>query len=71
LILILPFADRQGAENIEKKIRKAYSSHSAMKNENKKLELVMSSVTFPDDGRIKENLLDKLQSMQNCSVTKV
>ena len=60
IIALLPFCDKTGSVVVEQKIKKIFSSHSIIKTQNKGLSLVTSSVTYPEDGKIKENLLDQL-----------
>jgi len=65
LIIILPFSDAKGAKNVEEKIREILQSHSVLKKKNKNFKLIITDVTFPEDGKIKESLLSKLQERQN------
>ena len=60
IIALLPFCDKAGSVVVEQKIKKIFSSHSIIKTQNKGLSLVTSSVTYPEDGKIKEKLLDQL-----------
>ncbi len=62
LMILLPFADKDGAQTVENKIRNAFEDHSMIRQKSSGLRLSVSSVTFPDDGKIKEKLLEKLES---------
>ncbi|MCX8130745.1 MAG: response regulator [Clostridia bacterium] len=62
LILLLPFADKSGSEIIKKKLKAIFASHSMIRQRNNGYELVVASVTFPDDGKIKGKLLERLES---------
>ena len=61
LVLLLPFADKSGAFSVEKKLQDIFDTHSVIKQKNMGAKLVTASVVFPDDGRIKEKLLEKLE----------
>lgn len=60
MIALLPFCNKEGSITVEQKIKSIFSSHSMIKAKSRKIALITSSVTFPDDGKIKENLLEKL-----------
>lgn len=68
LIILLPFTDKSGVKVVEDKINDSFKSHSAIKQKNISGNLVMASVSYPDDGRIKDKLLEKLEeNFTNCS----
>lgn len=60
IIILLPFCDKAGSKIVEQKVKNIFSNHSTIKAKGSGLSLIGSSVTFPDDGKIKEKLLDKL-----------
>jgi CheY-like chemotaxis protein len=68
LVLLLPFTAKSGAEQVEKKIEELYYTHSVIKAKDKGYKPVIASVTFPDDGRIKEKLLEKLEKAISDSI---
>lgn len=61
LIVILPFTGKDNVDCIKKKIYDTYNDHTMIKPKKKGYDLVFSSVTYPDDGRVKEKLLEKLE----------
>lgn len=61
LIVLLPFADSQGVEVVKEKIRTIYANHSVIKQKSSGFHLVMTSVSYPDDGKVKDRLLEKLE----------
>ncbi|MDP4092815.1 MAG: response regulator [Bacillota bacterium] len=61
MVLLLPFAGRDDVDGIKKKIFKMFSDHTAIKQKNLGYALKISSVTFPDDGKVKDKLLEKLE----------
>ncbi len=61
-IVLLPFADKKGAETVKKKIELLFREHAMIKNKSSCCSLFMASVTSPDDGRIKEKLMDMLEN---------
>jgi PleD family two-component response regulator len=60
IVVLLPFADKSGAECVEKKLQDIFVTHSMIRQRNTGYSLVTASVTFPDDGKIKGKLLEKL-----------
>lgn len=70
LIILLPFSDVEGAEKVEEKINKMFFSHSMIKKKNGSLRLFTASVTYPNDGKIKEKLLAKLREKQDYNTMK-
>ncbi|MCX7841542.1 MAG: response regulator [Clostridia bacterium] len=62
LIILLPFADKEGVSKVEEKIRNAFDTHSMLKQKNSGFGLAAASVTYPDDGKVKEKLLEKLRN---------
>jgi|GEM_PF-368560 len=65
LLLLLPFADKPGMKSIEEKILDTFNNHSLIKRKNNGYKLTMASVTFPEDGKVKDNLLEKLENEFN------
>ncbi|MCX7708762.1 MAG: response regulator [Clostridia bacterium] len=61
LIILLPFADRNGIQIVDKKVRNVYDTHTMIKQKNEGYDLIVSTVSFPEDGKIKEKLLEKLE----------
>jgi PleD family two-component response regulator len=61
LIILLPFTDKSGAKVVEDKINDSFKSHSVLKQKNISGNLVIANVSYPDDGRIKDKLLEKLE----------
>jgi len=60
MIALLPFCNKEGSIVVEQKIKNIFNTHSTIMSKSKQIALISSSVTFPDDGRIKEGLLEKL-----------
>lgn len=60
IIILLPFCDKQGSAIVEQKVKGIFSSHSIIKSKNNGMRLVTSSVSFPEDGKIKDKLIEKL-----------
>lgn len=62
LIMLLPFAGKDGIKSVDKKIREIFNTHSLIKQKNDgNYFLVTASVTFPTDGKIRDNLMEKLE----------
>lgn len=61
-IVLLPFADKEGAETVKKKVESLFREHAMIKHRSSCCSLFIASVTCPDDGRIKEKLLDMLEN---------
>jgi two-component system, chemotaxis family, chemotaxis protein CheY len=61
LIILLPFTDKTGIKAIEKKLRHVYQNHSMIKQKNSGYIFITSSISFPEDGKIKDKLLEKLE----------
>lgn len=62
LLLILPFADKEGAKSVEERIHETFGSHSLIRQKAYGYKLVTTSVTFPEDGKIRKNLINKLET---------
>ncbi|MCX7749823.1 MAG: response regulator [Clostridia bacterium] len=62
LIILLPFVGRNAASFVEKKIHNIFKTHSLIGDVGKGFSLVAASVTYPEDGKIKEKLLEKLET---------
>ncbi|MGE5329993.1 MAG: response regulator [Deltaproteobacteria bacterium] len=60
MIVLLPFCNKEGSLVVEQKIKNIFNSHTTIKSKVKGVALIASSVTFPDDGKMKEKLLEKL-----------
>lgn len=61
LIMLLPFADRAGAECIKDKILDIYETNPLIKQKSDGYRLITASVSYPEDGKIKDRLLEKLE----------
>ena len=61
IMILLPFADKDGAIIIEQKIKSIYDKNSMIGKKNKGYVLAVASITYPDDGKIKHMLLKKLE----------
>lgn len=70
LIILLPFANKMGAQTVEKKIRYIFSANSVIRQKSQGYRLVMASVTFPEDGKIRDKLLEKLENKFSENVKK-
>jgi PleD family two-component response regulator len=63
LIMLLPFAGKEGIKSVEKKINDIFINNSLIKQKNTgNYVLVTASVSFPEDGKIKDKLLEKLEN---------
>lgn len=60
ILLILPFTSMNGLKTYEEKIKQLFLSHAALIEFSKVFSLKTSYVSFPQDGRIKDNLLELL-----------
>jgi len=65
LMLLLPFADSEGAKVIEKRIYELFENHSLIRKKNRGHSLFITSVSYPEDGRVKDRLLQKLEDSYN------
>ncbi len=61
VIILLPFTDKKGANVFGEKLKKVFNSHSSIKQQKEGYSFLTISVSFPEDGRIKEKLLEKLE----------
>ena len=69
ILILLPFSDKDGTKAIEQKIRNIYESNSMIKKKNEGYHLVIASITYPDDGKIKHVLLKKLEDeFEKCVI---
>jgi len=50
---------------VEKKVQDIFSTHSLIKRKNNGFRLVTASVTYPEDGKVKDKLLEKLEDIFN------
>jgi two-component system chemotaxis response regulator CheY len=62
LITLLPFADTKGAKTVENKIHDIFCSHSLIGRKSNGYRLITASITYPDHGKIKDKLLEKLEN---------
>ena len=64
LVILLPFTNKRGAEPVEAKIRSLFENHTLIKQKGGgfSFKLITASVTFPEDGKTKNKLLEKLKS---------
>jgi len=60
MIGLLPFCNKEGSIVVEQKIKNIFNANSTLKTKSRGIALIASSVTFPEDGKIKEKLLEKL-----------
>lgn len=60
LVAVLPFCNKEGSITVEKKIKNLFDTHALIKVKNKGLTLVYASASFPEDGKIKDKLIEKL-----------
>jgi hypothetical protein len=60
LLVLLPFTNKEGAEKAEEKLINLFKSHSMTKHFNGKYDIVVNSVQYPDDGKNRQILLEKL-----------
>lgn len=65
IIVLLPFTDKKGAEIFGKKIKKIFDSHTSIKERKEGYSFLTACVSFPEDGRVKEKLLQKLEQDVN------
>lgn len=65
VIVLLPFTDKKGADAFEEKLKRVFESHTAIKQRKKGYGFLTASVSFPEDCRIKEKLLEKLEHKVN------
>jgi len=61
IILLLPFAGSEGAKTIKEKIYKLFEDHTFIRKKNKGHSLYITSVSYPEDGKVKDKLLQKLK----------
>lgn len=61
LMLLLPFTDKGGAASVKNKIFSIFNFHTMIKDKSAEFKLAAADVTFPDDGRIKDKLLELLE----------
>lgn len=63
LFVFLPFTDAKGSDTVSLKINEAFLNSAVMKQKNKGFRLAIAHVTFPDDGRIGNKLLENLEML--------
>ncbi len=61
VFILLPFSDKSGLETVKDKIDEIMSSHSVVNKALKGLLTRSISVVYPDDGRVMEDLLRKIE----------
>ncbi len=61
LIILLPFANKQGAEAVKAKINRLFDTNSVIQQKNTGYKLNIADVSFPEDGKTKSKLLEKLE----------
>lgn len=70
LIMLLPFANRDGIKVVDEKINDIFNTHSLIKQKNgDSYVLITASVSYPDDGKVRNKLLEKLE--ENFNVNKM
>lgn len=70
LIILLPFSNKEGTKEIEEKLNNIYESNSMIKKKNQGYIFVTSSISYPEDGKIKHVLLHKLEEAFDENVAK-
>ncbi|NTV91472.1 MAG: GGDEF domain-containing protein [Clostridiales bacterium] len=60
IIVLLPFADGDGADIVCNKILHIFKTNSVLRNRNNGLSLTAASVSYPKDGKVPNKLIDKL-----------
>ena len=63
-VMMLPFTDKGGCKNVSDKITEIFSTHSVIKERAKGYRLNTACVTFPQDGKTKDRLLEKLEKFE-------
>lgn len=61
VILLLPFTDSEGATTVEEKVKNLFDNHAIVKQKNSGYKLILGSATFPEDGKTRTRLLEKLE----------
>ena len=61
IVVLLPFADKAGMDVVFNKLNGYFCTNSIVKQKNTGYNLAMTGVTYPDDGRARDKLLDKLE----------
>jgi len=62
LIILLPFAGENGAEAVAKKLHEIFDTNTVINKNRNGFSLATVHVTYPGDGKIKERLLEELES---------
>lgn len=60
ILVVLPFTDKTGLESIKKKISGYLSTHSAARQMSTDCHLLFNGITYPDDGKNIDKLIDLL-----------
>ncbi len=68
LAILLPFADQSGVKVVEEKIKNVFETHSVLKPVSSEYRLITGAVSFPEDGKIQQNLLEKLKKSLDTNV---
>jgi CheY-like chemotaxis protein len=61
IAILLPFTAKCDVAVVERKLHDAFNTHSLIKPRNRRFKLITASVTFPDDGRVGDRLLEELE----------
>ena len=61
LLILLPFTGKDNVNNVIVKLHNVYDTHSVIRRKTKGLDLVASSVTYPNDGKNGDKLLQMLE----------
>lgn len=61
LLLLLPFSGKDGVASVISKLTDIFNTHSIVKNKKSGYTLITAHVCFPEDGKIKDKLLEKLE----------
>ncbi len=65
IVAILPFTDVEGRKVVSQKLEKFFNEHSLIRKLGGPFNFQFSEVTYPDDGKVKTNLLKLLEERQN------
>ena len=68
IIILLPFTDKAGAKSVEEKINDLFNNHSVIQQKSEGYSMIITSVSFPQDGKIRDKLLEKLEDTYNNNI---
>lgn len=71
LLILLPFTGKSDVKNVIDKLHSLYDTHSVIKRKNKGLDLAASSLTYPDDGKIGDKLLQMLEENHFTAIERI